>query len=76
MGQGSRMSVGWWHLPVRTRNALQTEASEISVHVVSEEYGLEIEIEDNGGGFSEAQLAFPFTPKGARVTLSIPRKLT
>ncbi|WP_241761984.1 ATP-binding protein [Mannheimia granulomatis] len=43
-------------------NALQTGASEIAIRLLPEENSLAIEIEDNGGGFSEAQLAFPFAP--------------
>lgn len=43
-------------------NALQAGASEISVRLQAVENGLEIAIEDNGGGFSPAQLEFPFVP--------------
>ncbi|MEG9532569.1 sensor histidine kinase [Mannheimia indoligenes] len=43
-------------------NALQTGAGEIAIRLLLQENGLAIEIEDNGGGFSEAQLAFPFAP--------------
>ncbi|WP_458118655.1 PhnD/SsuA/transferrin family substrate-binding protein [Mannheimia haemolytica] len=43
-------------------NALQAGASEISVRLQAVENGLEIAIEDNSGGFSPAQLEFPFVP--------------